>query len=365
MAKVNRSAGDRTVSGSAAQTGKKTLTLASAGGESRAITAHRAKFKEALALLHDFEDAVSTLTSKLVYDADFPKITALMVGLEPILKRAALSSDPDYVESCADQIGALLYTLDEEIPAAAREAPLFQDVSLGIDKLRDLISEYRSPAPHPIASPGPDTNASPDWRDEVGKLVKRAQDVLNDDAETLEALTGETYNGGFAFHLIYDARNLLDTDISDSADYYGDVILPALAMILGARDMKDTHRALSAMLEPVVSALKEAEEIAPSCPAEVSGYQAPAAAPIARPAASSKAGEAPTEAARLSKDASDALHLVWHLADALCDEAVPVDEDWGRVAGMALGIKRAIEGVEAQLEQLYFETMAAAEDGEK
>jgi hypothetical protein len=111
-----------------------------------------AKFTEALALLPDFIEAVRELTGDAEHDADFPRINALMAGLEPILQDGAASTDPDYLEFSADQIGALLYLLDESIPAAARKAPLFLQCSSGIDNLYRLMSGYRSSAAAPIAA---------------------------------------------------------------------------------------------------------------------------------------------------------------------------------------------------------------------
>lgn len=135
------------------------------------------------------------------------------------------------------------------------------------------------------------------WRAQVFELVKRALDVLRDEDEDLQSMTMEGENGCFAFELIFGARRLLESNAGmlwtgSAGDYYGDVIVPALAMVLGAQGMKDTHRALPAMLEPAVAALTEAEEITPAERADNAGSALPpAAAPIASPGPDTKAGE--------------------------------------------------------------------------
>lgn len=107
------------------------------------------------------------------------------------------------------------------------------------------------------------TSVLPEWRVQVSGLIQHAREVMRETEERLELQTG---NGPYAFQLLYEAERLFDrnSDLLRTAladDYYGDVLLPAQAMIMGARDMSDTHRALSVMLEPAVAALAKAAEI--------------------------------------------------------------------------------------------------------
>lgn len=107
------------------------------------------------------------------------------------------------------------------------------------------------------------TAAGAPWVAQVSVLVAHAQEVMS---ETQARLTLDTGNGPYAFQLLYEANRLLDANTGmlragTASDYYNSVVLPAHAMVLGARDMSDVHRALKVMLDPAAEDLSTAAEI--------------------------------------------------------------------------------------------------------
>jgi hypothetical protein len=103
--------------------------------------------------------------------------------------------------------------------------------------------------------------SSQSWRAQVATLLASAQYAMQE-AMGVESDEG---NGPYAYQLIADAHSLIEASAvklqGKPNDYYGAVILPVQAMLMGARDMSDSHRAIPAMLEPAIVALEEAAHI--------------------------------------------------------------------------------------------------------
>lgn len=105
--------------------------------------------------------------------------------------------------------------------------------------------------------------APSDWRDQAIDLVMRAEDAMD---ETIHGLDLDCDNGPYARQLLWEAQGVLKAhsnilQAGDPYDYDSDAILPAVAMLMGARDMKDAHRALPVMLQPAIDALEAASKI--------------------------------------------------------------------------------------------------------
>lgn len=212
-----------------------------------------------------------------------------------------------------------------------------------------MSSKKSTKAPAATSAPAAD-----DSLPQLRELIKSAQDVLHD--QTLEEVIGDEGNGCYAWQLIFEARSLLEehsngllTGVADN--YYGDAILPALAMLLGARDMKGNHRALPAMLEPAIAALREAERIHPGDAhggqERAGSAQTPGEAAIASPGPNTQAGEASEDEAE-DPDAARkriALRVCWEV-DGLAKMAhahllqEDADEDYLPVRAMLRRMRR-------------------------
>ncbi|MDP3761532.1 MAG: hypothetical protein Q8R01_13550 [Ramlibacter sp.] len=103
------------------------------------------------------------------------------------------------------------------------------------------------------------------WRARVGDLVVQAEDVM---LEVKDVLLNDTMarHGTYAKQLIGDALSLLgdkaDTlQRSDPSQCYGCVVLPAVAMLVGAQSMENVSPSLYSALQPAVAALEEAGRI--------------------------------------------------------------------------------------------------------
>ena len=233
--------------------------LARVGGKSRVRVeaAPGAKFAEALALLPDFIEKVRNVTVGSSDKADWATINALMAGLEPILETGTFLFLEGDLELHADQIGVLLYMLDESIPAAARQAPLFQDVERSIDKIRGLISGYRSLGDASIAAPAADMEP---WRahalqalTEVDNLIYAANEIgtcgllcnriLRFAGPELEELKGDVTNPDHTPHC--------------AIDWFYDL----QALLAGVAAVEDAPRGTKIMMLQAVKLLDEAIEV--------------------------------------------------------------------------------------------------------
>lgn len=103
------------------------------------------------------------------------------------------------------------------------------------------------------------------WRARVGALVDQAAAVGE---QVKDGLLQDSLgnNGAYARTLIGEALDLCgrDTDVllcGDPSDYYGWVVMPAIAMLIGARDMSDVIPSPSVALQPAIDALEEAARI--------------------------------------------------------------------------------------------------------
>ncbi|NML43520.1 hypothetical protein HHL11_07155 [Ramlibacter sp. G-1-2-2] len=105
----------------------------------------------------------------------------------------------------------------------------------------------------------PSANA---WSADVAPLIDRAESAMGE-AFHIEPRSS---NDAFARQLVHDAQKVLDAGttllkIGNADDYYGEIVLPAQAMILGARFMPDTHPGLGATLQPALDAFAAAAKI--------------------------------------------------------------------------------------------------------
>lgn len=205
-----------------------------------------------------------------------------------------------------------------------------------------------------------------DWLKQTGELVRRALGVLDDDDEILQSMAGDAGNGCLAWELIFGARQLLLTDSADiqlascmtyPSNYYGDVIILARSMLVAVQNMKDTHRALPAMLEPAVAALKEIGD-----PLErTDGHTPINRRAIAAPAASPQAGGVFEAADAISSNVAYAQTLAHMLFDLIGDDDSeylltdgPARRDqrmYATVEALQARLK-AIEKVESQLREM-------------
>lgn len=100
------------------------------------------------------------------------------------------------------------------------------------------------------------------WRAQVGALLARAEEVMLDTKDRLleDACCAR---GTYVRTLIGESVDLCgrDADVllcGAPMDYYGWVVLPAVAMLTGAQAMNDVHPQLGGALQPAIDALEEA-----------------------------------------------------------------------------------------------------------
>lgn len=223
--------------------------------------------------------------------------------------------------------------------------------------------------------------ATQDWRAQVADLIASAKDAMNETAERLGLDVG---NGPFAWQLLSDAQELLDKGAEklrtgSADDYYGDVVLPVQSMVLGARDMKDAHRALPAMLETAFADLARAEEIldkaGPEGPRANESAQPLADAPIAAPGADTQAGRAVAseQIETVSGYPDFTSHLSYKLFNAMYqalgarallreNERVDEDENLTGISYLLTGIAEACEALAADLDESTYKYTAVAKE---
>ncbi len=152
------------------------------GKSSTATTAPGAKFTEALALMHDLDDAAGTLASDLKYGGEetFPSVCVILAGLTQVLRWGAEADNPDDLERYAEQTMTALAMIEEALPPAD---PLFKDVEQISDRMRELVSGYL-PADH---VDGASEEDDPDaWRREVVNALEEVRLLAQDAVKVAE-----------------------------------------------------------------------------------------------------------------------------------------------------------------------------------
>lgn len=232
------------------------------GKSNPATKAPGAGFTEALALMHDLEDAATTLASDLEYGGQetFPSVCVILAGLTQILRRGAEADNPDDLERYAEQTMTALEMIVEALPPAD---PLFKDVEQISDRMRELVSGYLPPDHVAIASPAASSQAGEaseedptDWR---ASVVSALEEVcqLKDDAVKLAV------DGSFCWRLlkIAEYKHLQFIPDFDDEEILEDECFDLAALFRGAAALSDAPLGVKLICERAAGLMDKATDV--------------------------------------------------------------------------------------------------------